>query len=131
MSRKRRAVEIYAPAGFKATWRKFLEICKRDGVSASHLVRVWVEGYVARKDPGNPQRPITAFVEGHDDELTARRSDLVKHLLVEADKRGGYLNYSLVVQAYRERHHLPGFRLVAMAKSMCQDLAKLGVKIVY
>ncbi len=59
MTLKSNEVKIYAPLHFKATWKKFLEICERDGQSASELVRIWVEGYVQRKDPGNPQRPLT------------------------------------------------------------------------
>jgi len=70
-------------------------------------------------------------VEGHEDEIAARRSDLLKELLLEADKRGGSLEYLVVTRFFRERHNLPGYRLVAMAKSMCEDLKKLGVKVFF
>ncbi|GAH48039.1 unnamed protein product, partial [marine sediment metagenome] len=68
MNSERRQFKIYGPPHFVPTWEKFLEICERDGQSASSLIRIWVEGYVHRKDPGNPQRPITAYAPGHEDE---------------------------------------------------------------
>lgn len=121
-------VKIYAPAGFKATWRKFLEICERDGVSASHLVRVWVEGYVARKDPGNPQRPLTAFVEGHGDELLARRSEMLKGFVELAARAYGEVNYGDIVDDLKASGW-PGYNRAEVADSMAEELKKMGVKV--
>jgi len=128
VTREDRKVAIYATPGFKATWRKFLEICERDGVSASHLVRVWVEGYVARKDPGNPQRPITAFVEGHEDEIKAAWSSTLKDLIARAEHLGGELRYADVLQVLKDQG-LKGRMLVTRADSMCESLKKIGVTI--
>ena len=130
MSREDRKVAIYATPGFKATWRKFLEICERDGVSASHLVRVWVEGYVARKDPGNPQRPLTAYVEGHEDELTLKWSDVLKDLVARAERAGGELRYKDVVVEIRAQG-VTGPMIVTRAESMASSLRAVGVAIVY
>ena len=130
MTREDRKVAIYATPGFKATWRRFLELCERDGVSASHLVRVWVEGYVARKDPGNPQRPLTAFVEGHDDELTLRWSEILKDLIARAEHIGGELRYRDVVATIRAQG-VTGPMILAKAESMAKSLRALGVNIVY
>lgn len=127
---KSREVKIYAPAGFKATWQKFLEICDRDGDSASQLVRKWVEGYVARKEPGNPQRPLTAFVEGHEDQVAMRRSSILKELMGFAIHREGEVSHRDVVDLYRGLG-IPGFQLVNLVESMEADLKKLGVVVVY
>ena len=105
MGVKSKEVKIYAPAHFKPTWEKFKKICDRDGTSASEQVRIWVEGFVARKDPGNPQRPLTAFVEGHPDEQAARYSGLLQELLTIAQNRGGEIRYSMIVRALRERRN--------------------------
>jgi len=89
-----------------------------------------VEGQVARRDPGNPQRTIETFVEGHEDEARARRSDLIKELITRAEITGGRLEYRYIVKRMKTPG-LPGFRLVVLAKSMAEDLKKLGVKVYF
>ena len=127
---KSKFVNIYAPVGFKATWKRYLEICDRDGKSASREIRKFVEGQVARRDPGNPQRTLGTFVEGHEDEIAARRSDLVKELIKRAMLQGGELRYREVLEAFKDRP-IPGWKKVTLTKSMVSDLEKLGVTIVY
>jgi len=121
-------VAIYAPPHFKATWRKFLEICERDGESASHLVRVWVEGYVQRKDPGNPQRPLTAWSPGHDDQLSLEAQELYRRLFVAADKRGGELPYKLIVNGLYETGIKP-VRRPGLADQLATRLTEDGVRV--
>lgn len=127
---KSNEVKIYAPVGFKATWAKFLTICERDNQSASEIIRIWVEGYVARKDPSNPQRPITAFVKGHKDEEAAVRSSLIQELLDYATRRGMMVKHSVIVDLVRENTFKGPGRL-AVIKAIVFDLKKLGVTTVY
>ena len=129
MSRvKSRFVNIYAPVGFKSTWQKYLEICDRDGTNASREIRKFVEGQVARRDPGNPQTTLGTYVEGHEDEIAARRSDLVKELIKRAMLQGGELRYREVLEKFMD---VKGHKRVVLTESMCGDLEKLGVHIVY
>ena len=123
-------IHVYAPAHFKATWAKFLDMCYRDNQSASELVRIWVEGYVARKDPSNPQRPITAFVKGHKDEEAAVRSSLIQELLDYAARRGMEVKHSVVVDLVRE-NTVKGKGRLAVIKTIEADIKKQGVTIVY
>lgn len=130
VSSRRRQFKIYGPAHFRATWEKFLEICDRDNQSASELIRGWVQGYVARKDPGNPQPPITAFLEGHEDMLAFRRSTIIKNLVARAESHGGEVHHREVVTTYRELG-MPGYQLAELVESMEADLKRLGVKVIY
>jgi len=90
-----------------------------------------VEGQVAKRDPGNPQPPLTAFFEGHEDVTAKRRSDTIKELLIDADKRGNELTYAHVARAIREASNPLGYMIPVLAKSMCEDLVKLGVTILW
>ena len=125
---KSNEVKIYAPVGFKATWQSYLEICDRDGTNASREIRKFVEGQVAKREPGNPQRTLGTYVEGHEDEVLARRSDLVKELLELAQRQGGEVKYRQVLERYMD---VKGHMRVTLTESMCGDLKKLGAQIVY
>jgi len=127
---KSKFVNIYAPVGFKSTWSKYLEICDRDGTNASREIRKFVEGQVARRDPGNPQTTLGTYVEGHEDEIAARRSDLVKEFLERAILTGGELRHRDIREVFKTRV-ADGNKRVALIESMCEDLKKLGVTIVY
>jgi len=127
MARKRPVVEIYAPAHFKATWEKFLEITRRDGQSASELIRIWVEGYVQRKDPGNPQRPITAWVPGHADTLVLLFRDALTKLEGIATRRGGELSRRMIVEEIRP--FVKGAAMGRAADSIARDLIRRGFKV--
>ena len=131
MSSKPKQFKIYGPLHFRYTWDKYLEICKRDGTNASKEIREFIEGQVARRDPGNPQTTMESHIPGTEDALAKRRSDMLKDLLVMAERRDGELKYLDVVQVFREQRSLPGHRLVPLAKSMCEDLKKLGVTILW
>lgn len=61
-----RTVTIYIPEDFEETWRKFMEICRRERGKnreggASSQIRDWVTPYVDKKYPGNPQPPLEKF----------------------------------------------------------------------
>lgn len=124
-------VKIYCPVGFRATWEKYLAICKRDGTNASREVRIYVEGQVARRDPGNPQTTMESHIPGTEDAMAKRRSDTIKELLIAADARGGELTYAHVVKAIREASNPLGYMIPVLARSMCKDLEKLGARILW
>ena len=60
------------------TWRKAMELAKRDGLKISNIVAELLEEWIRRKAPGNPQRPITAYVRGHRDHLTRIRKEALR-----------------------------------------------------
>jgi len=120
--------EIYAPPRFEGTWKKFQEICERDGQSASGLIRVWVEGYVHRKDPGNPQRPITAYAPGHEDEYARMQQEIFDKLLGVAEDRGGYLPWGRMLDELKP--FLSGHARVDAAEKLARRLTKAGVRVV-
>ena len=130
MSSKRKQFKIYGPAHFRSTWEKFLAICARDGTNASREIRIFVEGQVARRDPGNPQRTIETFVEGTEDHEAAKRSDKVKQYLEVAIMGGGEVKYRRIVDDMKADGVDPHMRKI-LAGSMADDLKKLGVAIVY
>jgi len=111
-----------------STWEKFLEICERDGQSASELIRIWVEGYVHRKDPGNPQRPITAYAPGHEDEYARLQQEIFSKLLGVAEDRGGYLPWLRIVEELKP--FLSGQARVDAAEKLGRRLTKAGVRVV-
>lgn len=51
--------------GWEETWRKFVEICKRETgyPSASEKIRDFVTNYVKVHEPGNPQWPLNRWLE--------------------------------------------------------------------
>lgn len=127
MKREDKKVAIYAPPHFKATWRKFLEICERDGQSASELVRIWVEGYVQRKDPGNPQRPITAWAPGHVDEQALRLQETYGRLVAYARRNCGELRYVEILEELNP--HFTGPPKGAAAEKLARRLREDGIKV--
>jgi hypothetical protein len=127
VSSKPKQFKIYGPLKFRATWDKFLEICHRDGQPASELIRIWVEGYVKRKDPGNPQRPITAYAPGHEDEQALRVQQAYAMLRAYAEDNGDNIPRSRILRELGA--HLAGRPKVAAADRMEQRLIEDGVKV--
>jgi len=127
MTSDSKEVTIYAPLHFKATWRKFLEICERDGQSASEFVRIWVEGYVQRKDPGNPQRPLTAWTPGHEDQEALVLQEVYAKLLRIAKDSGGELKYLRILGELS--CHLRDKQLATAIDEMAWRLQKAGIKV--
>ncbi len=120
--------EIYAPPWFIPTWKKFKEICKRDGKSTSEVIQIWVDGYVRRKDPGNPQRPITAYTPGHEDEYALMQQDIFKKLRDIAKNYGGYIHWRRIVEELKPI--LKGKARVEAAENLARRLIKTGIKII-
>ena len=127
MSKRWRGVFIYAPAHFRATWKKFLDILEREGKTGSQEIRIWVEGYVRRKDPGNPQRPLTAWVPGHEDELALQFQEIIDKLHKIASRRQGELTYWMIINELKP--HVQGAALVRAAERVARELAAQGVKV--
>jgi hypothetical protein len=127
MTLKSNEIKIYAPDHFKATWKKFLEICERDGQSASELVRIWVEGYVQRKDPGNPQRPLTAYAPGHEDEQARRMQEAYTRLRAHAADNGGEISFRRILRELEP--HFTGRLKITTAGELEQRLLRGGVKV--
>jgi hypothetical protein len=118
---------FYGGTEFQATWKKFLEICQRDGQSASENLRVWVEGYVKRKDPGNPQRPLTAYAPGHEDEQALGVQQAYARLRAYAEDNGDNIPRSRILRELGA--HLAGKPKIDAADRMEQRLIEDGVKV--
>lgn len=121
--------EIYAPPGFMPTWRKFLEICERDRQSAGELIRIFVEGQVRGRDPGNPQRPLTAWAPGHRDAEKRQEQDFFAWLTEYADNRRNEVPYRQIVDLLREMD-VPPSRRPTLAGELATRLTKAGVRVV-
>ena len=57
-------LKVYIPAEFYQTLKKARIIARREGRSLSDLIRDLLREYVRIHEPGNPQLPLTRFVEG-------------------------------------------------------------------
>lgn len=128
MSGRGKKYQFYGPAHFRATWNKFLEICERDSQSGSELIRVWVEGYVVRKDPGNPQRPITAYTPGHEDEYARLQQEIFSKLLGVAENNRNEIHWRRIVEELKPI--LSVRARVDAAEKLAHRLTKAGVQIV-
>ena len=129
MSGRGKKYQFYGPDHFRATWKKFLEICERDNQSGSELIRIWVEGYVTRKDPGNPQRPLTAYAPGHKDKYVRLQQEIFSKLLGVAENRGGHIPWLRIVEELEPFFN--GRARVDAAKKMASRLTKAGVQVVW
>jgi len=96
-------------------------------VSASHLIRVWVEGYVRARDPGNPQRPLTAYVPGHEDELALKLPEILRKLEEYALIQRNGLSWSMIHDELKP--YLQGAARVRAAESVSQELEKRGITV--
>ena len=57
-------LHLYVPREFSEIVKKAREIARREGRSLSKLVMDLLRDYVRVHEPGNPQLPLTKFVEG-------------------------------------------------------------------
>ena len=128
MGVKSKDVKIYMPDHFKETWAKYLEICRRDGKTASAEIRLFVDGQVKRRDPGNPQRPITAYSPGHRDHVVLQEQEVFKKLQAMALEDRGQLRWSQILEGLEGS--LTGKPLVDAAEKLALRLHKAGVKII-
>ncbi|RLG90020.1 MAG: hypothetical protein DRO36_06790 [Candidatus Hecatellales archaeon] len=60
-------LKVYIPASFYQTVVKARMIAKREGRSLSDLIRELLRDYVRRHEPGNPQLPLSRFIEKSED----------------------------------------------------------------
>ena len=127
MGVKSREVKIYVPDHFKETWAKYLEICRRDGRSASEEIRLFIKGQVKKRDPGNPQRPITAYSPGHRDHVVLLQKELFTTLQAMAMEDRGQLRWSQILEGLDGS--LTGKPLVDAARKLARQLHKAGVRV--
>jgi len=125
---KSREVKIYIPEWFKPTWEEFLEICHRDGFSASEIIRDFIEEYVGRRAPGNPQRPLTAWIPGHKDEMALIRQSIIETLLEFARLHDDEVFWRDILHYVPT--HLKGRARIREAKLIANALRERGVKII-
>ena len=128
--REKKTCVFYCPPGFEATWKKFKEILKADGKNMSQELRIWIEGYVKRHDPGNPQRPLTAWSPGHEDQEKLQEQDLYTWLFEYADERMGEVQFKHIIRVLRETS-FPPKRIADMASDIARRLSKAGITIQY
>lgn len=49
-------INLYVQEEWRNTqWKKFRQICEREGISASAKIRQFIEDYNSKHEPGNPQ----------------------------------------------------------------------------
>ncbi len=96
-------------------------------MSTSHLIRVWVDGYVRAHDPGNPQRPLTAYVPGHEDELTLKLPEILSKLEAYASIQSNGLSWSMISDELEP--YLQGAARMRAANRISQELEKRGIKV--
>jgi len=60
-------LHLYVPQEYAIIVKKAREIARREGRSLSNLVMDLLRDYVRIHEPGNPQLPLTRFVEGAED----------------------------------------------------------------
>ena len=65
-------MKVYVPAEFYQTLKKARIIARREGRSLSDLVRDLLRDYVRKHEPGNPQLPLSRWVEGEKSQLKER-----------------------------------------------------------
>jgi len=120
-----RYIALYVPETFLPIWEKFKLIAKREGLTVSALFRRIIENYVRLHDPGNPQRPITAFVMGHPDSYKAQHQSRLKALVQKA-MRMGELRWRDVLAIC---HDVDKRLRVGEAEKLYQELTKMGIKV--
>ena len=87
-----------------------------------------MEGYVQRKNPGNPQRPLTAYVPGHEDEQALREQELLRNLQDVAERLGGEISYRRVMEELKMAGY-SGRPKVHLAHRIAQELQRRGAKV--
>jgi len=103
-------------------------MARRDGKSASEIIRIWIEGYVRRKDPSNPQRPLTVYDPSHEDAKIAKGNGVYSEILSYAKKHRGEVNKKMLFQ-FLEVIESPKLR-IAKSKDIIERLKDDGVTLV-
>jgi len=84
MSQKTRYKAIYIPPEIEHTWKKFKEICQREGTGPSEKIREYIVEYVRIHEPGNPQVQIASFLPGGPSLAVTALPECPKRLWVKA-----------------------------------------------
>ena len=103
-----------------------MELAKRDGLKISNIVAELLEEWIRRKAPGNPQRPITAYIRGHRDHLTRIR----KEALRRAEEMAGWrreIEFREIRELLRE---VPDSRTRnIISEEIARELSRRGVRV--
>lgn len=120
-------VGTFYVGAYKPYWKMFKEMCSRDRVSVSKILNELIVDYVTKHDPGNPQRPITAYAPGHVDERALRVQEAYARLVNYAMDNGGNIPRSRIIRELGA--HLAGRPKMAAADRMEHRLIEDGVKV--
>jgi len=121
----RKQYVFYGDHLFEEEWSKFREILDRDGTNASAVLRSWIRDFNRRKAPGNPQRTITAFIQGHQDFMEILKREVLEECLKQAHKRSNEIEFSKIMGLLRERN-CPN---VDIGNWIAGELFRLGIRI--
>ncbi len=106
-------------------WEKAKKIAQRDGYKLSNILEELLENWVRAKDPGNPQRPITAYMDGHPDRITAIRQEALKQAREIAEWRGE-ITFTQILNLLRE---IPYPTKYQEAEKIASQLYKEGFRV--
>jgi hypothetical protein len=120
-------VGTFYVGAYKPYWEKLKEMCSRERVSVSKIVNELIVDYVTKHDPGNPQRPLTAYAPGHEDEQALRMQEAYARLVNYAADNGGNIPRTRIVRELGA--HLAGRPKVDAVDRMEQRLIEDGVKV--
>jgi len=110
------------------TWEKFKTLARRDHMKMSCIVEDLILEWVRRKDPGNPQRPLTAWTPGHRDEEARQAQDIFAWLAEYAEERDGWVPYKHIIEVLKETS-VPPARRPDLADDLARRLSRAGVKV--
>lgn len=111
-------------------WKKFKEYTARDRYKMSNLIEEFIREWVHEHGGINPQRPLTAYVEGHPDEEKLQEQQLYAWLREFAMERRVEIRYKTIVQTLREAQ-VPRARINALAKDIAARLKKDDITVLY
>ena len=117
---------FYAPEWFKETWRHLQEIAKREGRSASLIIRELVKTYVEHHWPGNPQMRLSSFLPGGPVEKAALEGR-IRLMLKRRGEEGYEIRFQDILQICRSR--LKPREAAAMAERIYRWLRGHNIKV--
>lgn len=112
----------------KLLWDKFIILSSRDHDPASAIVEGLVSRWVQEHDPGNPQRPLTAWAPGHPDEEAKVKQDHFSWLKEYAGERRNQVTYKDILIALKEAG-VPPPKRPDMADDLAKRLSKEKVRV--
>ena len=85
----------------KAEWGKFMKIVKREGRTASRVLKQYIVEYNRVHDPGNPQSLMSSFSENGAQTLSTIEGR-VRQLCVEMHHKSGLLTWSFIIATIKD-----------------------------